>query len=93
MNVSFFLLLIVLFGLAFLTNWNFHVLMMLVVSALLWGSMIWSVPFSACLRLLITRFVIEMQKIPARPDNMPPDLVDTTIYENTDATLEGKKDK
>jgi len=41
MNVSFFLLLIVLFGLAFLTNWNFHVLMMLVVSALLWGSMIW----------------------------------------------------
>jgi predicted MFS family arabinose efflux permease len=46
MNVSFFLLLIVLFGLAFLTNWNFHVLMMLVVSALLWGSMIWLVAFS-----------------------------------------------
>jgi len=43
--------------------------------------------------LLITRFVIEMQKIPARRDNMPPDLVDTTISENTDATLEGKKDK
>jgi len=43
MNVSFFLLLIVLFGLAFLTSWNFHVIMMLVVSALLWGSMIWSV--------------------------------------------------
>lgn len=43
MNVSFFLLLIVLFGLAFLTGWNFHVVMMLVVSALLWASMIWSV--------------------------------------------------
>jgi hypothetical protein len=93
MNVSFLLLLIVLFGLAFLTNWNFHVLMMLVVSALLWGSMIWLVPFTACLHLLTTRFVIEMQKIPARPDNMPPDLVDTTMNENTDATLEGKKDK
>jgi len=34
-----------------------------------------------------------MQKIPARPDNMPPDLVDSTISENTDAALEGKKDK
>jgi hypothetical protein len=93
MNVSFFLLLIVLFGLAFLTNWNFHVLMMLVVSALLWGSMIWLVAFSRLSQSLITRFVIEMQKIPARPDNMPPDLVDTTISEKTDATLEGKKDR
>jgi hypothetical protein len=43
MNVSFFLLLVVLFGLAFLTDWDFHVLMMLVVSTLLWASMIWQV--------------------------------------------------
>jgi hypothetical protein len=50
-------------------------------------------PLVAWRNSLITRFVIEMQKIPARPDNMPPDLVDTTINENTDATLEGKKDK
>lgn len=34
-----------------------------------------------------------MQKIPARPDNMPPDVVDATISDNTDATLEGKKDR
>jgi len=43
MNVSFFLLLIVLFGLAFLTQWNIHVIMMLVCSACLWAAMIWSV--------------------------------------------------
>ena len=70
--------------------------MMLVVSALLWGSMIWLVDYPASMpaqRKLTPRFVIEMQKIPARPDNMPPDLVDSTISENTDATLEGKKDK
>lgn len=41
MNVSFFLLLIVLFGLAFLTGWDFHVIMMLVVSTCLWAAMVW----------------------------------------------------
>lgn len=46
MNVSFFLLLIVLFGLAFVTNWDFHVIMMLVLSTVFWAAMIWYVPSS-----------------------------------------------
>lgn len=45
MNVCFFLLLVVLFGLALLTGWNFHVVMMLVASSMLWAAMIWYVDF------------------------------------------------
>ena len=43
MNVSFFLLILVLFALAFLTSWNKHVLVLMGVSTLLWASMAWSV--------------------------------------------------
>lgn len=43
MNVSFFLLILTLFALAFLTKWNFHVLMLIGVTTLLWGSMMWYV--------------------------------------------------
>jgi hypothetical protein len=45
------------------------------------------------------RFVIEMQKIPDRPDNMPPSQLDTTTEDTgVDATvaqsiLEAKKDR
>lgn len=41
MNVSFFLLLLTLAALAFLTSWNKHVLLLLGVTALLWASMLW----------------------------------------------------
>ena len=43
MNVSFFLLILVLFGLAALTQWNGHVLLLLGISTLLWASMVWYV--------------------------------------------------
>ena len=46
MNISFFLLILVLFALAFLTSWNKHVLLLLGVTTLLWGAMMWYVlPF------------------------------------------------
>jgi hypothetical protein len=41
MNVSFFFLILTLFGLAFLTQWNKHVLFLLGVTTLLWGAMAW----------------------------------------------------
>lgn len=43
MNVSFFLLVITLFGLAVITHWNVHVLSLLGISTLLWGAMVWYV--------------------------------------------------
>lgn len=43
MNVSFFLLILVLIALAFLTGWNQHVLLLLGVTILLWASMAWYV--------------------------------------------------
>ncbi len=45
MNVSFFLLILTLFALAYLTKWNAHVLMLMGVSTLLWGAMMWYVPY------------------------------------------------
>lgn len=46
MNVSFFLLILVLFALAFLTSWNKHVLLLLGVTTLLWGAMLWYVVYA-----------------------------------------------
>jgi archaellum biogenesis protein FlaJ (TadC family) len=43
MNISFFFLILVLFALAFLTSWNPHVLLLLGVTTLLWGAMMWYV--------------------------------------------------
>ncbi|ORY34664.1 hypothetical protein BCR39DRAFT_513904 [Naematelia encephala] len=57
MNVSFFLLILTLFALAFLTKWNQHVLIMLAVTTCLWAAMVW--------------FVLEITKVQTRPDNMP----------------------
>ncbi|WVQ84521.1 hypothetical protein IAT38_006675 [Cryptococcus sp. DSM 104549] len=60
MNLCFFFLILTLFALAFLTGWNKHVLMLLGVSALLWGSMAW--------------FVLELTRVQTLPNNMPPAL-------------------
>ncbi|WWC95438.1 hypothetical protein V866_002301 [Kwoniella sp. B9012] len=62
MNLCFFFLLLTLFGLAVLTQWNKHVLLLLAVTALLWASMMW--------------FVLELTKVQNRPDNMPPPTLD-----------------
>ncbi len=43
MNICFFLLLITLFGLAAITNWDKHVLALMGTSAVLWAAMIWCV--------------------------------------------------
>lgn len=43
MNICFFLLLITLFGLAAITNWDKHVLALLVTSTVLWAAMVWCV--------------------------------------------------
>lgn len=40
MNISFFLLIMVLFGLAAMTNWKGEVIFLLVTSTLLWGAMV-----------------------------------------------------
>ncbi|OCF35162.1 hypothetical protein I316_03204 [Kwoniella heveanensis BCC8398] len=61
MNLCFFFLLLTLFGLYVLTGWNKHVLLLLGVTTLLWGSMVW--------------FVMELTKVQNRPDNMPPSLL------------------
>ncbi|WWC65912.1 uncharacterized protein I303_108534 [Kwoniella dejecticola CBS 10117] len=65
MNLCFFFLLLTLFGLAVLTQWNKHVLMLLGVTALFWGSMMW--------------FVLELTKVQNRPDNMPPSSLDLDV--------------
>ncbi|WWC92880.1 uncharacterized protein L201_007842 [Kwoniella dendrophila CBS 6074] len=62
MNLCFFFLCLTLFALAVLTYWNKHVLMLLGVTTLLWGSMAW--------------FVLELTKVQNRPDNMPPTTLD-----------------
>lgn len=82
MNISFFFLIIVLFALAFLTSWNPHVLLLLGVTTLLWGAMVWYVLVAAIYavatsrgrttELTIPRFVIELTKMQLRTDNMPP---------------------
>ena len=41
MNASFFGPILVLFAMAILSNWNKHVLFMLVISSLLWATMAW----------------------------------------------------
>ena len=55
MNISFFFLILVLFALAFLTSWNGHVLLLLGVTTLLWGAMMWYVylPYLNTLLLLV----------------------------------------
>ncbi|WWC73617.1 uncharacterized protein I206_107589 [Kwoniella pini CBS 10737] len=86
MNLCFFFLLLTLFGLAVLTQWNKHVLSLLGVTALLWASMMW--------------FVLELTKVQTRPDNMPPNSLDldstlaseSTISENI-ALEEKRKDR
>ncbi|AAW45358.2 hypothetical protein CNI01800 [Cryptococcus deneoformans JEC21] len=60
MNGCFFLLILTLFALAFLTQWNKHVLLLLAVTLLLWGSMAW--------------FVLELTRVQSRPNNMPPPI-------------------
>lgn len=40
MNVSFFFLIMVLFGLGAMTNWKGEVIFLLVTSVLLWGAMV-----------------------------------------------------
>lgn len=41
MNVSFALLIVTLFALAFLTSWSMHVLFLMAVSVGLWATMVW----------------------------------------------------
>lgn len=60
MNGCFFLLILTLFALAFLTQWNKHVLLLLAVTLLLWGSMAW--------------FILELTRVQSRPNNMPPPI-------------------
>ncbi|WWD04211.1 hypothetical protein V865_002278 [Kwoniella europaea PYCC6329] len=82
MNLCFFFLLLTLFGLAVLTQWNKHVLLLLGVTALLWGSMMW--------------FVLELTKVQSRPDNMPPptlDLDPTISPAQDEVEQEKKKDR
>ncbi|WVQ66428.1 uncharacterized protein L199_004609 [Kwoniella botswanensis] len=82
MNLCFFFLLLTLFGLAVLTQWNKHVLLLLGVTALLWGSMMW--------------FVLELTKVQNRPDNMPPptlDLIPTMSPGQSEIDKEKKKDR
>lgn len=40
MNVAFFLLILVLIGLGFLTQWNLNVVLLLTSSVVLWGAMV-----------------------------------------------------
>ncbi|KIR59225.1 hypothetical protein I314_04740 [Cryptococcus bacillisporus CA1873] len=77
MNVCFVLLILTLFALAFLTQWNKHVLLLLGVTLLLWGSMAW--------------FVLELTRVQNRPDNMPPPI-DLDSLEDSPAD-ESKKEK
>ncbi|RSH93208.1 hypothetical protein EHS25_007561 [Saitozyma podzolica] len=88
MNVSFFFLILTLFGLAFLTQWNKHTLFLLGVTTLLWGAMAW--------------FVVEITKVQHRPDNMPPMITEGNDEESAKASgageagtaaIEPKKDK
>lgn len=69
MNISFFLLLITLFGLAAITNWNQHVLSLLAISSVLWASMVWYVlpPAPSDTR----RFVMQLTAVQTNPENMP----------------------
>ncbi|ODN94811.1 hypothetical protein L198_04958 [Cryptococcus wingfieldii CBS 7118] len=57
MNVCFFFLILTLFGLAVLTQWNKHVLLLLGVTTLLWAAMAW--------------FVLELTRVQNHPSNMP----------------------
>ena len=41
MNASFFGLILVLFAMAVLSSWNKHVIFLLIVSSLLWATMVW----------------------------------------------------
>ncbi|WVQ96077.1 hypothetical protein IAU59_003178 [Kwoniella sp. CBS 9459] len=82
MNLCFFFLILTLFGLYALTGWNKHVLLLLGVTSLLWGSMVW--------------FVMELTKVQNRPDNMPPSLSldDMDITSDPVVTsVEPKKDR
>ncbi|WVF68536.1 hypothetical protein IAT40_003304 [Kwoniella sp. CBS 6097] len=86
MNLCFFFLILTLFALYVLTGWNKHVLLLLGVTTLLWGSMVW--------------FVMELTKVQNRPDNMPPNLSlenmdDASTSDSADATatVEPKKDR
>ncbi|OXC70842.1 hypothetical protein AYX13_00827 [Cryptococcus neoformans] len=77
MNGCFFLLILTLFALAFLTQWNKHVLLLLAVTLLLWGSMAW--------------FILELTRVQSRPNNMPPPI-DLDALEDKPAD-ESKKEK
>ncbi|KAK8849742.1 hypothetical protein IAR55_005077 [Kwoniella newhampshirensis] len=85
MNLCFFLLVLTLFALAFLTGWNKHVLLLFGVTICLWGSMIW--------------FVMEITKVQTRPDNMPPTFdpdsaaPESTGSEESKLVGETKKDR
>lgn len=57
MNMSFFLLLVTLLWLAYITSWNGHVLALLGINAALWATMIW--------------FVMEISRVQTNPENMP----------------------
>jgi hypothetical protein len=73
MNASFLLLILTLFGLAFLTSWNKHVIFMMFCSTLLWGAMIWYSLFTKAVGYaeLDNRFVVEITRTQLRPDNLP----------------------
>lgn len=81
MNLCFFLLVLTLFALAFLTGWNKHVLLLFGVTICLWGSMMWCVILRACFYICVVnrshtgihlhRFVMEITKVQTRPDNLP----------------------
>ncbi|KAL7425208.1 hypothetical protein Q5752_000896 [Cryptotrichosporon argae] len=77
MNVSFFLLILTLFGLAFLTSWNKHVLILLGVSTLLWATMAW--------------FILELTRVQVRRDNMPVTVLVPDYADSSDS--EPKKDR
>lgn len=93
MNVSFFLLILVLIALAFLTGWNQHVLLLLGVTVLLWASMAWSVKILHVAHSMLRRFrfVVEISKVQQRQDNMPAQPTDGLLADT--ATPEPKKDR
>ncbi|KAI5452391.1 hypothetical protein NCC49_000951 [Naganishia albida] len=65
MNFSFLALILTLLGMAFLTNWNKHVLFLMAVSSGLWATMIW--------------FVAEITRVQTQPQNAPPPMMDGSI--------------
>ncbi|BEJ13489.1 hypothetical protein CspHIS471_0306630 [Cutaneotrichosporon sp. HIS471] len=77
MNVCFFLLAITLVGLAAITNWDWHVLALLITSIILWAAMVW--------------FIMMATAVQTNPENMP--NTDMTIPADDASPPETRKDQ